>query len=190
MTQPPKNTRPLPGDAHAPRGQNMQDMAAMLRVDHAGEYGATRIYKGQLATLRDKKAKEEIRHMAKQEEAHLAAFNQLLPKHHVRPSLLMPFWHVAGFALGASTALMGTRAAMACTVAVESAITEHYDAQIATLPEEEAELKATIQTFRDEEQEHHDTGIDYGAEQAPFYQALYTAIRTGCHAAIALAKRV
>lgn len=178
-----KSSRTLPGDFKA-------DMHAMLRVDHAGEYGAQRIYAGQLAVLKHHACADEIRHMAKQEEEHLAAFNRLLPERGVRPSVLQPFWHAAGWALGAGTALLGAKAAMACTVAVEETICAHYDAQLKALPPEEAELKATIQKFRDEEQEHHDTGIDYGAKQAPAYNALHSAIRRGCRFAITLAERL
>lgn len=175
--------RHLPGDWPAPA------KAAALRVDHAGEYGATRIYAGQLAVLKDHALASELRHMAAQEAEHLAAFNRLLPAHRVRPSALMPLWHVAGWALGAGTALMGPRAAMACTVAVESVITEHYDAQLASGAVGD-DLAPTIRRFRDEEMEHHDAGLAHGAEQAPGYALLSGAIRGGCKAAIWLAARV
>jgi len=176
------STRTLPGDTP-------HTLASMLRVDHAGEYGAKRIYAGQLAVLKDHACAAEIAHMAEQEQVHLDAFNALLPKRGVRPSMLQPFWHVAGFALGAATAMMGPRAAMACTVAVEEVIAEHYDRQIDALPEEEAELKAMLTRFRDEEQEHHDTGIAHGAEQTPGYALLSGAIRAGCKLAIRIAEK-
>lgn len=175
-------TRILPGDS-------THTLHSMLRVDHAGEYGARRIYAGQLAILKDQPCADEIRHMAEQEDVHLDAFNKLLPQHGVRPSMLQPFWHVAGYALGAATAMMGPRAAMACTVAVEEVIAEHYDRQIAALPDEKAELKAMLQKFRDEEQEHHDTGIAHGAEDTPGYAFLSGAIRAGCKLAIKIAEK-
>ena len=176
------NTRKLPGDFLFHR------KAAALRVDHAGEYGATRIYAGQLAVLKHHAVAGELQHMAQQEAAHLAAFNQLLPVHGVRPSALLPLWHVAGFALGAGTALLGPHAAMACTVAVETAITEHYNDQLAN-PEMDATLKPTLQQFRDEEMEHHDRALAQDAAKTPFYPVLSTLIAFGCKAAIFLTSK-
>ena len=177
------HTRALPGD-EAP------SLSQMLRVNHAGEYGAKRIYAGQLAVLRDHPLAPELRHMAAQEEVHLAEFNRLLPTRSVRPTALLPLWHVAGYALGAATALMGARAAMACTVAVESVITEHYEAQLAQPELLGADLQKTIQQFRDEEMEHHDLGLANEAEQARGYPVLSAVIQAGCRAAIWLAARV
>ena len=162
----------------------------MLRVNHAGEYGAKRIYAGQIAVLGDHPLAAELRHMEAQEQVHLDTFRRILPEQRVRPTALLPFWHVAGYALGAATALMGERAAMACTVAVESVITEHYDSQIAQPDITGPELQKTLQQFRDEEMEHHDTGLAHDAEGAPFYQALTAIIRTGCRAAIWASARV
>lgn len=182
----PRHTRPLPGDAtpHQP------SLAQMLRVNHAGEYGANRIYAGQIKVLGRTPIGDELRHMAAQEDVHLAAFNKLLPQHGVRPTALMPLWHIAGYALGVGSALMGEKAAMAATVAVESVITEHYDSQLGREEIVQAGLKDTIQTFRDEEMEHHDTGLAHDAEQAPFYEAFSAAVRAGCRAAIWLSARV
>lgn len=174
--------RRLPGDFAAPI------LAAALRVDHAGEYGAQRIYAGQLAVLKNHPVGDELRHMAAQEEEHLAAFNRLLPERGVRPTILMPLWHVAGYVLGAGTALMGVRAAMACTVAVESVITEHYNSQL-TSGALDASLAPTIAKFRDEEMEHHNIGLAHDAEQTPFYTGLTSVIRAGCRAAIWLTTR-
>ena len=166
----------------------------MLRVDHAGEYGADRIYAGQLAVLGKTPVGETIQHMWEQEKVHLATFNRLLPEHRVRPTLLLPLWNVAGFALGAGTALLGKEAAMACTVAVEASITDHYNQQIRALTsshaEEHKELIETITKFRDEEQQHHDIGLEHDAELAPAYQALAGAITVGCKAAIWLSERI
>merc|ERR1712240_323397 len=129
-----------------------------------------------------------IKHMWDQEKEHLAAFGKLIPEHRARPTALLPFWHIAGYALGAGTALMGKEAAMACTVAVESSITEHYNDQIRELTntnkEEHKELIETITRFRNEEQEHHDIGLENDAELAPAYQLLSGVIKVGCKTAI------
>jgi 3-demethoxyubiquinol 3-hydroxylase len=175
----------IPGDM-TPK----QEIDRMIRVDHAGEYGAQRIYAGQLAVLKRHATAAEIRHMAEQEQAHLAAFNRHMTEREARPSALLPFWHVAGYALGAGTALLGPKAAMACTVAVESVIAEHYQNQLDQLPEGERTLKADIHRFREEEIAHHDTGLAHDAESAPGYRLLSGAIRKGCKAAIWLAERV
>jgi ubiquinone biosynthesis monooxygenase Coq7 len=128
--------------------------------------------------------------MAEQESHHLETFNRLIPDYEVRPSALLPLWHVAGWALGAGTALLGKQAAMACTVAVETVISEHYQEQLDVLGDSEPKLRTTIAQFRAEELEHHDTGLEHGAEQTPAYGLLSAVIKTGCRAAIALAKRV
>jgi ubiquinone biosynthesis monooxygenase Coq7 len=162
----------------------------IVRVDHAGEYGAKRIYEGQLAVLGRSRVGPELRHMAEQEEHHLRTFERLIAERGVRPSLLHPVWHMAGFALGAGTALLGERAAMACTVAVEEVIDGHYASQAEALGNEEPELKAHIEQFRAEEAEHRDIGLEHEAEQAPAYKALSLVIKAGSRAAIWLAERV
>jgi ubiquinone biosynthesis monooxygenase Coq7 len=161
-----------------------------IRVDHAGEYGAKRIYEGQLAVLGRTKYGPLIEHMKAQEQVHLDTFSRLIGERRVRPTALLPFWHVAGFALGAASALLGHRGAMACTVAVEEAIDEHYRAQEDTLGDDEAELRADIARFRAEELEHRDTGLEHEAEQAPAYRLLSAAIKTGCKIAIKISERV
>lgn len=178
-------TTSLPGDL--PQAARL---SRLLRVDHAGEYGAARIYAGQLAVLKNSPVAPVIRHMAEQEQKHLDTFNRLLPERGARPSALLPLWHIGGFALGAVTALLGEKAAMACTVAVEEVIDEHYAAQIAALPPEETELRQTLETFRAEEVEHRDTGLAQGAEDAPFYRALTHGIKRLSRTAIWLAERV
>lgn len=173
---------PLPGDA-----PTLLDR--VLRVDHAGEYGAQRIYAGQLAVLGRHPMAPQIQHMAEQEQVHLATFSRLMLEHRARPSALLPFWHVAGWALGAGTALIGPKAAMACTVAVESVIAEHYQQQLDTLPDDSL-IAPTIAQFRAEEIEHHDIGLAHDAEDAPMYGLLSGIIRRGCRAAIWIAERV
>jgi 3-demethoxyubiquinol 3-hydroxylase len=167
-----------------------EDLERILRVDHAGEYGAKRIYAGQLAVLGRGPKGDLLRHMKDQEQVHLDSFGEMIAQRRVRPTAMLPFWHLAGFALGAATALLGEKAAMACTVAVEETIDQHYQDQIARLGEDEAELKDKIETFRQEEVEHRDIGLDNGAEQAPAYRLLSGAIRLGCKVAIRLSERV
>lgn len=165
--------------------------AEMLRVDQAGEFGATRIYAGQLAVMGDRApAARAIARMAAQEERHRLLFDALLAERRVRPTLLQPLWDTAGFALGAATALIGPEAAMACTVAVETEIDRHYGEQLDELGDSDPELAAAITEFRAEEAEHRDTALGMGAEQAPAYALLSGAIRLGCRAAIALSKRI
>ncbi|HEX3753481.1 MAG TPA: demethoxyubiquinone hydroxylase family protein [Rhizomicrobium sp.] len=170
------------------------DTASMIRVDHAGEYGAVRIYQGQLAVLERRAttghSAETIRHMAAQEQRHLKAFDALVNTRHVRPTALEPVWRIAGFALGVGTALMGEKAAFACTAAVEEAIDEHYASQIAALGETDDELKATVTDFRADEAAHRATAIAEGAEQTPGYRLLSGAIKAGCRMAIKLSEKI
>ena len=176
----------LPGDPTAE-----QLVEQMIRVDHAGEYGAVRIYAGQLAVLgRDPEAGAAIRAMAAKEREHLAAFEKLVGDRHVRPTALQPLWHVAGFALGAATALMGPRAAMACTVAVEEVIDRHYGAQAAQLGDDETELKSAIERYRADELAHRDEALAHGAAAAPGYEALTTAVKAASRLAIWLSTRI
>ncbi|MEM7224868.1 MAG: demethoxyubiquinone hydroxylase family protein [Pseudomonadota bacterium] len=165
-------------------------VARMIRVDQAGEYGARRIYEGQLAVLGRGPKGATLRHMHAQELRHLETFDALVAERRVRPTALQPLWHVAGFALGAATALMGEKAAMACTVAVEEVIDEHYADQAARLGPEEAPLRETIEEFRAEELEHRDTALAEGAEEAPAYPVLSAAIKGGSRLAIWLSERV
>ncbi|HLO75801.1 MAG TPA: demethoxyubiquinone hydroxylase family protein [Magnetospirillum sp.] len=167
-----------------------QRVARFLRVNQAGELGAVRIYQGQRAVLGKGRHGPLLAKMAAQEQHHLDTFDRLIGERQVRPTALSPLWHVAGFVLGAGTALLGERAAMACTVAVEEAIDEHYADQASALGEDEAELKATIEQFRVEELEHRDIGLANEAEKAPAYPLLSTAIKTGCKLAIWLSERV
>ena len=181
------NHRPriLPGD------QNVEQLVErMIRVDHAGEFGAARIYDGQLAVLKGKPSERVIRDMAEQERRHLTHFENLIAAREVRPTVLGPVWHVAGFTLGAFSAVLGERAAMACTEAVESVIDEHYEGQIEQLGEDEVELRACLEEFRQDEIAHRDTAIAHGSEEAPAYKPLSAAIRAGTRLAIWLSERI
>ena len=177
-------TRWRPGDRRA-------DRASMLRVDQAGEYGATRIYAGQLAVLRDNCPEAKlIARMAAQEERHLQRFDALMAERRVRPTALQPLWNVAGFALGAATALMSEKAALACTDAIETEIDRHYQQQLDALGDDDPELAADIAEFRADELEHRDTACATGATEAAGYPLLTAAIRAGCRVAIGLSKRI
>ena len=172
-------------------GDRREPVRAMIRVDQAGEYGATRIYAGQLAVLGDRHpASRAIHHMAVQEERHRAFFDRMIADRGVRPTLMQPFWNVAGFALGAVTAAMGPEAAMACTAAVETEIDKHYQAQRDELGDSDPELAGAIADFQAEELEHRDHAIGAGAENAVAYPVMFGLIRLGCKAAIAAAKRI
>lgn len=175
----------LPGDPH-----REETVARMIRVDQAGEFGAVRIYAGQRAFLRRGAAADAVDEMAAKEAEHLEIFNALVAERGIRPTALMPLWHVAGYALGAATALMGERAAMACTEAVEDVIDRHYAEQSAALGDDEAELRDTIDKFRADEIEHRDLAIEHEAREAPGYDLLTRAVKAGSRVAIWLSTRV
>jgi 3-demethoxyubiquinol 3-hydroxylase len=166
-------------------------LATMVRVNQAGEFGAKRIYAGQLAIMGDRHpSARSIAHMAEQEQKHLDAFDRMMAERGVRPTALQPFWNLAGFALGAATAAIGPEAAMACTVAVETEIDRHYEEQLQELGNGDPALSAMIADFQAEELEHKATALAEGAERAPAYPLMSAAIRLGCRVAIALSKRI
>jgi len=183
----------LPGDR-----QGKANIARMIRVDQAGELGAAEIYRGQLAVLKDQSCADLLLEMAEQERAHLATFDEIMAERGVRPTALSPLWRVAGFALGAGSALLGERAAMATTVAVEEVIEGHYQKQLDELAAEstggsnggEAELQAVITEFREDELKHRDIALENGAKEAPAYQILSQSVKTGTRMAIWLAERI
>lgn len=189
MTASTRRTPNRPGIKSAPA-----ETEAMIRVDHAGEYGAVRIYQGQLAVLgaspATARSAELIRQMAAQEDAHLETFDRLILERGVRPTALAPVWHAAGFALGAVTALMGEKAAMACTEAVEEVIDDHYAKQAETLKGRDPELEGVIAKFREEEIQHRDTARAEGAKEAPAYPVLTGLVKAGCRLAIRLSEKV
>lgn len=180
---------PRPG-----RGALAARMAEILRVDHAGELGAVSIYRGQRAVFgeapRHTRIAGQLAEMEAHEAEHLARFDRLLTERRVRPTALTPIWRLAGFALGAGTALLGDKAAHACTEAVETVIEEHYAGQVAELSEREPELAAELERFRQEELAHRDLAVDEGAREAPGYGLLSAMIRTGCRAAIKISEKL
>ncbi|HEX4028324.1 MAG TPA: demethoxyubiquinone hydroxylase family protein [Rhizomicrobium sp.] len=184
----------MPRKPKPPAPGAQPDIEAMIRVDHAGEYGAVRIYEGQLAVLKRRKGAgasvETIQHMADQEQRHLKTFDRLVNERRVRPTALEPVWRVAGFALGAATAAMGEKVAFACTAAVEEAIDEHYAQQIEALAGKDPALKFVVKEFRADEAQHRDTALRHGAEQTPGYKLLSETIKAGCRIAIKLSERI
>ena len=173
------------------RTTHREILEEIIRVDHAGEYGATKIYDGQIAIFgKDSKIGKTIQHMADQEQEHIEKFNELILEHQVRPTAFLPLWNIAGFGLGAVTAMMGEKAAMACTVAVEKVIGEHYREQQELLEDDEKELRKTIAKFEKDELEHHDIGLEHDAEKAPGYKVMTKVIEIGCKTAIAISKKI
>lgn len=187
-----KSTKPkITGEGRMPGDPTRDQMIkSMIRVDHAGEHGAVRIYAGQLAVLAGTDVEDTIREMAEQEQKHLLTFDSMIADRQVRPTALTPIWHVAGFALGAGTALLGPKAAMACTQAVEEVIDEHYAAQAEQLGDDEKDLRDTVEEFRADERAHRDKAIEEGAEQAPGYEILTGAVKAGSKLAIWLSSRI
>ncbi len=180
---------PRPG-----QGASAARLAEILRVDHAGELGAVHIYRGQRAVLAATPGQERIAgqlaEMEAQEAVHLARFDRLLTERQVRPTAMAPLWRLAGFALGAGTALLGEKAVHACTEAVETVIEEHYAGQIAELADRDPELAAELEAFRQEEVAHKDQAVEAGARDARGYDLLSAVIRTGCRAAIRISEKI
>ena len=185
----PRGPLPRPG-----LGASRRRRAEILRVDHAGEYGAVHIYRAQRAVFEGRQRKAAIAadmaEMQAQEAVHLARFDALLNAERVRPTVLIPLWRLAAIALGTGTALLGEKAAHACTEAVEDVIEKHYADQIAELSDSDPELAAELTVFRDEELAHHDHAIDHGSREAPAYRLLSAVIKAGCRAAIKVSERV
>lgn len=187
MTERPLPPRPGPGAVKT-------RLAEILRVDQAGELAAVNIYRGQQAVLGKARGHEraatQLAEMEGHEQVHLDRFNTLLNEHQVRPTLMTPLWRAAAFALGAGTALIGDKAAHACTEAVESVIEQHYAGQIAELEDRDPALAAELKQFRDDELAHRDLAIEEGAREAPAYPLLAAVIRAGCKAAIRISEKV
>ena len=176
------------------QGAGRARLAEILRVDHAGELGAVAIYQGQRAVFaaldKPPALAADLEEMAAHEAVHLAAFDRLLTARGVRPTVLTPMWKLAGFALGAGTALMGEKAAHACTEAVESVIEQHYAEQVEELRQREPDLARELSGYRDDELGHRDMAIAGGAREAPGYRVLSAVIGAGCRAAIRLAEKI
>ena len=190
MSEAPQHPR-VTGETRLPGDPAAEELVArMIRVDHAGEFGAVRIYEGQLAVLANAREAAVIRDMAAKEAEHLEAFAKLMRERKVRPTALSPVWHVAGYALGMATALLGPKAAMAATEAVEEVIDAHYAGQAALLGDDEKPLRETIETYRQDEIEHRETAILHGAQEAPAHALLTAAVKAGSRLAIWLSERI
>jgi ubiquinone biosynthesis monooxygenase Coq7 len=166
------------------------NLSKIIRVNYAGEYGAKRIYEGQLSVLENSKYGSDIKHMAIQEEEHLKYFESEMLTRRVRPSLLQPFWHKAGYALGKITALCGVNMAMICTEAVEEVIDKHYLKQIKTLDETEALLRDKIAKFREDELEHKEIAGNFNKNSTIINIAAGALIKFFCKLSINLAKKI
>ena len=181
----PPQTHPRPNAAR---------IAEILRVDHAGEYGAVAIYRGQQAVFgrhaKTRQIAKELAEMEAEEQKHLDAFDKLLLERNVRPTAMTSLWNVAGYGLGVVTALMGEKAAHACTEAVENVIEQHYAAQIEETKESEPELSAAFTQFREDELAHRDHAVAHGAHETPAYGLLSRAITAGCRAAIKITEKI
>ncbi len=191
MTEARPPQRPIP--ARPGRGASASRLAEILRVDHAGELAAVHIYRGQQAVFAAAgrtALSDGFKDLQQQEAEHLKAFDGLLAERQVRPSLLTPLWRAAAFALGAGTALMGEKAAHACTDAVEQVIEEHYAGQIEELQGREPQLAAQLSRFRDDELSHQSEAVQSGARDAPAYPVLAAVIRAGCRVAIRTAEKI
>ena len=164
---------------------------SMIRVDHAGEYGASRIYQGQLKYCKNHQASSIIKHMFQQEEQHLYYFNDLLLQRNVRPTIFMPFWHVSGYIAGSVSMLLGSKFAMLLTEGVEESIEQHYQEQINYLKNHniEKDLLNNIHQFQLEEIEHKDIALIEGSKKLPFDHLIKKTIKLFCEVAIFLSKR-
>lgn len=165
-----------------------KNLDSLLRVNHAGEMGAIAIYEGQLAVLGKTDIGPQLDEMLDQEKEHFDYFDQKLKETRTRPTVLSPLWKIGGFAMGAATALLGRRAAMACTVAVEEVIDKHYSDQLDEI--DDPELAEKIIAFRDDEIHHEEAARNYGAEYAPFYKPLTSVIKGITKAAIFASKKI
>ena len=185
---PAKMIPPRPG-----HGASHRRLEEILRVDHAGELAAVHIYKGQSMVFADTPRRElsrQFSHMQGEEQVHLDAFEALLREKKVRPTAMSPVWRLAALGLGVGTALLGEKAAHACTEAVESVIADHYAEQIAELEPSDPELAARLTQFRDDEIGHHDRAVDLGAREATGYPLLSALIKTGCRVAIKISEKI
>ena len=191
---PPADAAPhRPSLARPGLGASKRRRAEILRVDHAGEYAAVQIYRAQRAVFEGRAGKAGIAadmgEMQAQEAVHLERFNALLNAEQVRPTVMTPLWRLAALGLGAGTALMGEKAAHACTEAVEDVIEKHYAEQIAELRDRDPDLAAELTKFREEELAHHDHAVEHGSREAPAYRLLSAVIKAGCRVAIKVSER-
>jgi len=173
---------------------NQKILEEIIRVDHAGERGAMKIYEGQLLALKtikqDETLRDKIEEMKDQEKEHLEYFEKEIQKRKIKPTYLLPLWDVIGITLGFGTAVLGKKAAMLCTASVEEVIENHYQNQLKKLCNDEMDLKAKIEKFRGDEISHKNTAYESGATNKGFYSIMDRAIRIGSRIAITISEKV
>ena len=173
---------------------NQKTLEEIIRVDHAGERGAIKIYEGQLLALKtikqDNNLKDKIEEMKEQEKEHLEYFEKEIQKRKIKPTYLLPLWDVMGVALGFGTAILGKKAAMLCTASVEEVIEDHYQNQLKKLGNDEMDLKAKIEKFKEEEINHKNIAYESGATNKGLYSIMDKVIRTGSRIAITISEKI
>ena len=173
---------------------NQKTLEEIIRVDHAGERGAIKIYEGQLLALKtikqDNLLKDKIEEMKEHEKEHLEYFEREIQKRKIKPTYLLPLWDVMGVALGFGTALLGKKAAMLCTASVEEVIEDHYQNQLKKLGNDEMDLKTKIEKFKGEEVKHKNIAYESGATNKGLYSIIDKVIRTGSRIAITISEKI
>ena len=174
--------------------KNKNKIEEFIRVDHAGERGAIKIYEGQLLALntfvKDENLKKTIEKMKSHEKEHLDFFNKEIKKRNIKPTKLLPLWDLLGIGIGFGSAIIGKKATMLCTASVEEVIDEHYQNQINELDSDEKVLKEKIKKFRDDELLHKDIAYEQGASKKGFYSILDKIIKTGSKVAISISEKI
>ena len=173
---------------------NQKTLEEIIRVDHAGERGAIKIYEGQLLALKtikqDNNLKDKIEEMKEQEKEHLEYFEKEIQKRKIKPTYLLPLWDLMGVTLGFGTVLLGKKAAMLCTASVEEVIEDHYQDQIKKIGNDEMDLKAKIEKFKSDEANHKNIAYEAGATNKGLYSIMDKVIRTGSRIAITISEKI
>ena len=173
---------------------NKKTLEEIIRVDHAGERGAIKIYEGQLLALKtfkqDEFLKKKIEEMKEHEKEHYEFFDQEIRKRNIKPTKLLPLWDIMGVTLGFGTAILGEKAAMLCTASVEEVIDGHYKSQTYKLGDDEKELKEKIMKFRDDELHHKDIAYDNGATKEGLFGVLDKVIKASSKIAITISEKI
>jgi len=173
---------------------NKKILEEIIRVDHAGERGAIKIYEGQLLALKtikqDKSLKEKIEKMKEHEKEHLEYFEEEIQNRKIKPTYLLPLWDIMGVSLGFGSALLGKKAALLCTASVEEVIEDHYENQLKKLGNDEMELKAKIEKFKGDEINHKNIAYESGATNEGLYSIMDKVIKTGSRIAITISEKI
>ena len=173
---------------------NPKTLEEIIRVDHAGERGAIKIYEGQLLALKtikqDENLKNIIEEMKEHEKEHLEYFEREIQIRKIKPTYMLPLWDLMGVALGFGTALLGKKATMLCTASVEEVIENHYDSQLKKIGDDEKDLKSKIEKFKSEEVEHKNIAYETGATNKGLYSVMDKVIRAGSRIAITISEKI